>query len=239
MKTSRQKIASTFIAGTLAALPLVATALIVVWAVRFLYAYLGPGSWFGDLMQVFGFGMVSEFVAYLIGLAVVVVAIFLLGVLVRFGLAKFAANLVNTIVQRIPVVRNIYDVVKSLVGLFAQRDPEKLKSMSPVWLYFGGLDAEGHAKGSAVLGLLSTREPVMVAGRPYLAVIVPTAPVPVGGGLIYVPEDWVRPADVGVDGLTSIYVSMGVTSNQHIGVHEAEPSSAAAAASNQEQKPGA
>jgi uncharacterized membrane protein len=212
MKTSRQQIVNTFITGALAALPLVATALIVVWAVRFLYAYLGPGSWFGDFMQVFGFGMASELMAYLIGLAVVFVAIFLLGLLVRFGLAKVLANLLTTIVQRIPVVRNIYDVVKSLVGLFAERDQEKLNSMSPVWLHFGGGD------GVAVLGLLSTREPVLVAGKPYFAVIVPTAPVPVGGGLIYVPQEWVTPADVGIDGLTSIYVSMGVTSNQHIGV---------------------
>jgi uncharacterized membrane protein len=216
MKTSRQQIVNTFVTGMLAALPIVATVLIVVWAVRFLYAYLGPGSWFGDLMQVFGFGMASEWVAYLIGLAVVVLAIFLLGLLVRFGLAKFLANLLTTIVQRIPVVRNIYDVVKSLVDLFAQRDQEKLNSMSPVWLHFGGGD------GVAVLGLLSTREPVLVAGKPYYAVIVPTAPVPVGGGLIYVPQDWVTPADVGVDGLTSIYVSMGVTSNQHIGVRPPE-----------------
>ncbi|MFM7460240.1 MAG: DUF502 domain-containing protein [Burkholderiales bacterium] len=212
MKTSRQQIVNTFVTGMLAALPIVATVLIVIWAVRFLYAYLGPGSWFGDLMQVFGFGMASEWVAYLIGLAVVVAAIFFLGLLVRFGLAKFVANLLTSIVQRIPVVRNIYDVVKSLVDLFAQRDQEKLNSMSPVWLHFGGGD------GVAVLGLLSTREPVLVAGKPYYAVIVPTAPVPVGGGLIYVPQDWVTPADVGVDGLTSIYVSMGVTSNQHIGL---------------------
>jgi uncharacterized membrane protein len=96
--------------------------------------------------------------------------------------------------------------------LFAQRDQEKLNAMSPVWLHFGGGD------GVAVLGLLSTPDPVLVAGKPYYAVIVPTAPVPVGGGLIYVPQDWVTPADVGVDGLTSIYVSMGVTSNQHIGL---------------------
>jgi uncharacterized membrane protein len=216
LKITRSQLVNTFVTGALAALPLVATALIVVWAVRFLYAYLGPGSWFGDLMQWFGFGVVSEIVAYLIGVAMVLVAIFLLGVLVRLGLAKVFANVLNLVVQRIPVVRNIYDVVKSLVGLFAQRDQEKLKSMSPVWLFFGGLDADGRAKGSAVLGLLSTREPVLVAGKPYLAVIVPTAPVPVGGGLIYVPQEWVSPADVGVDGLTSIYVSMGVTSSQHL-----------------------
>ena len=47
--------------------------------------------------------------------------------------------------------------------------------------------------------------------------MVPTAPVPVGGGLLYVREDWVTPADVGMDGLTSIYVSMGVTSSQVLG----------------------
>ena len=225
MKTSRQQIVSTFAAGALAALPLVATILIVVWAVRFLYAYLGPGSWFGDFMQLFGFGMVgSELVAYLIGLAAVVFAIFVLGLLVRFGLAKVAARIVSTVVQRIPIVRNIYDVVKSLVALFGQRDKEKLHSMSPVWLHFGG------AGGAAVLGLLSTSEPVIVGGQPYLAVLVPTAPVPVGGGLLYVPQSWVSPADVGVDGLTSIYVSMGVTSNQYIGVEATTPTTAKAKA---------
>ena len=221
MKTSRQQIVSTFAAGALAALPLVATILIVVWAVRFLYAYLGPGSWFGDFMQLFGFGMVgSELLAYLIGIAAVVVAIFALGLVVRFGLAKVTANLVSTIVQRIPIVRNIYDVVKSLVELFGQRDKEKLRSMSPVWLHFGG------GSGVVVLGLLSTSEPVMVGGELYLAVLVPTAPIPVGGGLLYVPQNWVTPADVGVDGLTSIYVSMGVTSHQHIGVKSPRPTRA-------------
>ena len=40
---------------------------------------------------------------------------------------------------------------------------------------------------------------------------IPTAPVPFGGALIYVPVDWVRPANIGVDKLTEIYVSMGIT----------------------------
>ncbi len=69
----------------------------------------------------------------------------------------------------------------------------------------------------AVLGLLSTNEPVRVGELDYLAVLVPTAPVPVGGGLLYVPSDWVTPAAIGIDGLTSIYVSMGITSKQHLG----------------------
>jgi uncharacterized membrane protein len=38
----------------------------------------------------------------------------------------------------------------------------------------------------------------------------------VGGGLLYVPEDWVSRADIVVEALTSIYVSMGLTTNQYM-----------------------
>ena len=41
--------------------------------------------------------------------------------------------------------------------------------------------------------------------------IVPTAPVPVGGGLFFIPVEMVQPTDVSVEGLMSIYVSMGVS----------------------------
>ena len=81
-----------------------------------------------------------------------------------------------------------------------------IKSMSPVWCFFGG---EG---GAAVLGLLPTPDPIMINGEPYYVVLAPSAPVPIGGCLVYVPAAWVKPADVGVEGLMSIYVTMGVSS---------------------------
>jgi len=42
-----------------------------------------------------------------------------------------------------------------------------------------------------------------------------SAPIPFGGGLIFVPHDWVRPADFGVEALTNIYISMGLTAPQY------------------------
>ncbi|HEV7464143.1 MAG TPA: hypothetical protein VGN85_09610 [Methyloceanibacter sp.] len=42
-------------------------------------------------------------------------------------------------------------------------------------------------------------EPVMVGEHKYIAVFVPSAPVPIGGALIYVPADWIKPADGGVE----------------------------------------
>lgn len=219
MNLSPRHILNTFLTGALAALPLVATVFVIGWLVQFLYRYLGPNSWLGDGLSFFGFGLVdSETVSYLIGLGIVLFAIFLLGVLVRSGLARAGQAAVKAVMRRIPIARNIYDVAGSLVDLFTQKDSDKLKSMSPVWLHFGGVG------GSAALGLLSTKEPVRIGELTYLAVLVPTAPVPVGGGLLYVPESWVTPADIGMEGLTSIYVSMGVTSAQHLSpAKSAEP----------------
>src|ERR1700757_5414640 len=86
-----------------------------------------------------------------------------------------------------------------------------LKSMSPVWCSFGG---EG---GATVLGLLPMPKPIAIGGQNYHVVLVPSAPVPVGGALIYVPAAWVKPANIGVEALMSIYVSMGVASPQTVG----------------------
>ena len=76
--------------------------------------------------------------------------------------------------------------------------------MGAVWCFFGG-------KGAAVLALAPSREPVLIDGGLYVAVLIPTAPVPIGGALLYVPTDWVRPANIGIDRLTAVYMSMGIT----------------------------
>jgi len=207
-----RELSKIFVTGLLAALPLAATVLIVVWGARLVVGWVGPGSLIGNVLVSIGLGVTGyEVVAWAIGVAVVLLAILLLGVLVRTRLRGVVEAMLDAVMQRIPVVRNVYETARRFVDLVAQRDREGMRSMSPVWLHFGGGD------GAAVLGLLSTTEPVEIGGRGYLAVIVPTAPVPVGGGLLYVPPEWVRPADVGVEGLTSIYVSMGITSAQHIG----------------------
>lgn len=212
MKRTARHLLNIFVTGALAALPLAATILIFVWGARLTVEYLGPQSLIGGLLLRIGLGVGgSELLGYLIGVLVVMLALFLLGLLVQTRLRAGLAALLNGIVQRIPFVRSVYDMVKKFVDLLAQRDEAGVRSMSPVWLHFGGVG------GVAVLGLLSTAEPVRLGDQDYHAVLVPTAPVPVGGGLLYVPAGWVTPAEMGVEGLTSIYVSMGITSHQHIG----------------------
>lgn len=217
MNRTTRHLLNVFVTGLLAALPLAATLLIFVWGARLVVDYLGPQSFFGGLLQRIGLRLAdSEVLAYAIGVAVVLAAIFLLGLVVQTRLRDVVQALTDGVMQRIPVVRSVYDMAKKLTELFGQRDESQVRSMSPVWLHFGGVG------GAAVLGLLSTPEPVRVGEIDYLAVLVPTAPVPVGGGLLYVPSEWVTPAQIGTDGLTSIYVSMGLTSRQ---VLEGQPRS--------------
>ena len=212
MNRTSQRLLNVFVTGLLAALPLAATILIFVWGARLVVEYVGPQSLFGGLLVRIGLGITgSEVVSYAIGVAAVVAAIFVLGLLVQTRLRHVLAALLEGVVSRIPIVRSLYDLIKKFVDLLAQRDEEGMRSMRPVWLHFGGVG------GAAVLGLLSTPEPVRMGDIDYLAVLVPTAPVPVGGGLLYVPAAWVTPAEVGIEGVTSIYVSMGLTSKQHLG----------------------
>ena len=216
MKRPARTLLRIFITGALAALPLAATVLIFVWAASVLIRWLGPESAIGRLLVSIGLGVGgSEVVGYALGVAIVAGLIFGLGLLVETRLQRGLAAALNTLLNRIPLVRSVYDLLRKMVALFAQRDEHGngLHSMSAVWCHFGGPNAAGN---SVALALLGSDVPVLVNGQRCLAVLIPTAPVPVGGGLIYVPEHWITPADIGIEAVTSIYVSMGLTSPQHL-----------------------
>ena len=206
----------TFLAGFFVLLPLAVTITVIVWVGTFIYAYVGPDSTIGRILISIGFGLSdSPIAAYVLGTVIVVGLIYLLGVGVESRLENRVRYGIDALMQRIPFVRNLYDVTQRFVAIMDRRDQDGLKSMSPVWCFFGG---EG---GAGVLGLLPMPKPILIGGVPYHVVLIPSAPVPVGGALVYVPAAWVKPANIGVETLMSIYVSMGVTSPQIV---ETEPS---------------
>ncbi len=205
------RILRTFLAGVLALLPIAVTVFVIGWVASLVANYAGPGSFIGRLITALGalFGLdieASSTAAYLLGLAVILGLIFLLGLVVESGLRNFVLNSLDWLMTRIPLVSNVYDLTKRFVGMMDRSGGEdNLKSMQPVWCFFGG---EGSA---AVLGLMPSPEPVVIGEHSYLGLLVPSAPVPFGGALIYVPSEWVKPAGGGVERLMNVYVSMGVT----------------------------
>jgi uncharacterized membrane protein len=180
-------------------------------AFTFLTGWLGPDSSTGRLLGKIGVGISGqEWSGYAIGLLLAVSLLFGLGVLVERGLNTWLVSLVDAVVGRIPVVRTIYETIEKFVQIFARRDKSELQSMRPVWCHFGG------PGGVSVLGLLSSPDAILIEGKACYAVIVPTAPVPIGGGLLFMPVEWIVPSDLGMEAVTSIYVSMGLTAPQFL-----------------------
>jgi uncharacterized membrane protein len=200
-----------FFAGLLAMLPLALTIVAAAWVGSFVYAYTGPQSTFGILLAAIGLALVSNrVVAYLIGFLVVVVLLYAVGLMIRSQIKTEFAGIGSRLMSRIPLIGSVFNLMSRFVGVLGKQNAADTSAMAPVWCFFGG---EG---GAAALALLSSPEPVMLQGRPHLAILIPTAPVPFGGGLLFVPADWVVPASVGAEALTSIYVSMGMTSPQFL-----------------------
>jgi uncharacterized membrane protein len=205
IRRSVQSVAGTWLAGLLVLLPLALTAAVLLWAFNLVNRFVGPGSFIGQLFAAIGYPFSSnDSLAYVIGTLVLIAAIYLLGLVAQLGLKGPLKRLADVTLRRIPLVGSLYSLADRFVSLLDQKQEADIRAMSPVWCFFGG-------KGAAVLALAPSAQPIEIDGEGYLAVLVPTAPVPFGGALIYVPAKWVRPADIGVDKLTAIYVSMGIT----------------------------
>ena len=196
-----------FLSGVLALLPIMVTVFVTAWVGSLVAGYAGPGSVLGNLITSLGLNISGQStIAYFLGLGIIVGIIFVLGLAVESGLRTWISNSFDWLMSSIPLVSNVYDLSKRFVAIVDRGgDEDSFKSMQPVWCFFGG---EGSA---AVLALMPSSEPVAIGEHSYLAVLVPSAPVPFGGALIYVPSDWIKPAEGGVERLMNVYVSMGVT----------------------------
>ncbi|CAN5723321.1 DUF502 domain-containing protein [soil metagenome] len=203
---------ATWLTGLLAVLPLALTLILVGWLVGIVNRFLGPSSLFGRSFTIFGDAYIAHpMLAYLFGTLLVVVLVYVLGLVVQSRLKAPFKRLIDGTLRRIPLVGSVYTLADRFVSVIGDRQEADIAAMSPVWCFFGG-------DGVAVLGLLPNPEAQMIDGRLYFTVLVPTAPIPVGGGLIFVPVAWVKPADFGIDTLTSVYLSMGITPPRRPGV---------------------
>jgi len=207
LKRSVESIAGTWLAGLLVLLPIGLTLALVGWLLGLLNRFVGPGSAVGKFFAWIGAPLAGDSpLAYLLGTALLIMAVYPVGLAVQAGLKRPLQQLADRTLRRIPLLGSLYDMADRMVGLLDRKQQADLRAMSPVWCFFGD-----DGTGAAVLALSPSSETLQIEGREYRAVLVPTAPVPIGGGLLYVPAAWVRPADIGIDRVISTYVSMGIT----------------------------
>jgi uncharacterized membrane protein len=207
-----------FLVGVIAVLPFVITMLVVVWVSSYLTGLFGPNAVLGSILRRMGLTFVgSDTLAYVVGWLIVLALIFGLGMLVELGARRLVYDRFDRIAERVPVLGGIYGTARQLVGMMDTKGNPDFKTMQVVFCNFGG---DG---GAAFLALLPTPDVFRIGQIDYNAVLIPSAPVPVGGSLLFVPVASVRPAELSVDAFMSIYVSMGVTGPQFMKPVSAAP----------------
>jgi uncharacterized membrane protein len=195
-----------FVVGVLAVLPLVITIAVAVWVSQFVIDILGPSTFMGGLLEKLGLRFVGESaMAYTMGWLIVLGVIFGLGVFVNFGAKRAIRDTIDALAKRIPILGGVYGTVRQMADMLDQQDETNLKGMDVVFCQFG------QESGAVLLALLPTSEAFRIGQVDYHVIMVPTAPVPVGGALIFVPAASVRKANLSVDAFMSIYISMGVS----------------------------
>ena len=202
---------STFLAGLFAVLPIVITVGIMAWGGGLLKAWLGPESFVGNALFRMGLRFATDpTVATVLGWVAVLVAIWLLGALLKSVGKKRIEMTFNAAMERIPLVNVLYRPVAQVVEMFQGDPTDKMQGMKVVYCAFG---CEG---GAGFLGLLISDQLYRFDGQTYQIVYVPTAPVPMSGAVVFAAADAVHRVGMQVDDLMKICLSIGVMSSNVI-----------------------
>ncbi len=195
------------VAGSLVVLPFVLTVLIIGWGLNWVVAAFGPGTWFGDILQISGAALVGpqrEWLAYAIGTVLVLIVLWGFGLAVRTRAQRTLQHVLDDVLAKVPVFRAVYRPVSQVVRLFAGSNPD-LSGLPVVMCRLGG------EQGVDVPAFLASSQTFEVKGEKRLLVYLPTSPLPAWGGLVLVPESAVIPVpDMDADALIKLYFSFGV-----------------------------
>jgi len=191
------------------------TVVIVAWIIDYVRSAIGPGTVLGNLMTQGGLyilGRDQNVLGFWLGAGIALVGIWLLGLLVKTRAKHIIQNYLDRLFSRVPVIRSIYAPVSRVVRLATERGPGgqgDLNSMSVVSCRFGGVN------GIDILTLLASPQIFVIAGERRRLIYVPTAPIPMSGGLVLVPQNTITPVpDMKVDDLLKIYVSLGALASE-------------------------
>jgi uncharacterized membrane protein len=203
----RTSVIGTFLTGVLFLLPVALTIYIVAWIIDFMRGQLGPGTLLGRLLTSVGGGIIGQdqnTLAFWLGLLIALVGIWCLGIIVKTQAKSMIQENIDSIFARVPLIRSIYSPVSRVVRLATKRDGGDFSGMAVVTCRFGG------PGGVDILALLASRDVYLIGGERRRLVYLPTAPIPMSGGLVLVPEHAVIPVpEMKVDDLLKVYVSLG------------------------------
>lgn len=188
-----RQLRSKFLVGLLVVVPIGATVLILAWI-------------FNGIDNILQSPIESLWGRYYpgIGIAALVIIIYLAGILASNVLGKIAIRWGESVLDRIPIVRPLYNGIKQILDSFIT--PGKDRYMDVVLVEFP-------RKGMHSIGFVTNKLPGK-DGQYLLSVFIPTSPNPTSGFLEIMPEKEVIRTDISVDNALKMIVSAGKASRQ-------------------------
>jgi uncharacterized membrane protein len=156
MEQIKRAVKKTFFAGLVVVVPIVITALALIWLFRALDGFLSPILSHMVEMKVAGLGILIE-----------IILIFLIGLVATNVLGSRLLKFFQDLLMRIPVVNNIYPTIRQLVEAFS---PAKGSTFKKVVL------VEYPQKGIYSLGFLTSEVSIHrpAENLQYFSVYIPT-----------------------------------------------------------------
>ena len=139
-----------------------------------------------------------------LGIAVLVVGIFLVGLLTTNVLGHWVVSRYEIILQRLPLVRSIYSAIKSVVHTISLQGKQNFRGVVLV---------EFPRRESYLLAFVVAETKGEIARRSsekLLNLFVPTSPNPTSGFLVFVPESDVTYLDISVEEAMKTIMSGGI-----------------------------
>ena len=197
VRTARNRL----VTGIIVALPIVATMTLLSWFInvidravlRVVPNAAEPQSFLG--FSIPGFGVV-----------IAVVLLILLGSLARNIVGSTMIRSIEGAMLRLPVVSNIYNFVKQVVGVFSQNREDAFKEVCLI---------EYPKAGIWAIGFITTRlkgAPAAHLREGYVCVFVPTTPNPTSGFLLFAKRDELKILDMTAEEGAKLIISGGIVS---------------------------
>jgi uncharacterized membrane protein len=192
-----------FLTGLVFLAPVLVTLVILNWLAGYLIAALGPDTPVGRLLGQAGMIFTpSPFAAFWAGIGMAALLVWVIGIAVQTRFRPQLEGGLDGLISRIPGLGALYRPLAQFVRMMGSGPGGEMSGMSVVSVSFG-------AEVEALALLTSPRIHDFGQGPRYL-ILIPTAPVPVGGGMLFVEISRVKPVpSMGVDDLAKLYVTMG------------------------------
>lgn len=187
-----------FLTGLLTVLPVLATVYFTIWLVT------AAEQFFGKQLEWL---LPEEYYRTGMGLALAVVAIFLVGIMMHALIFRRLFALAERVLLEIPLVRSVYGALRDLFGLFAEHQEAQALQVVSV---------EVPGAGMRLLGFVTRRDfgdlPQGIGASGDVAVYLPMS-YQIGGYTVFVPQERVRPVDMSREEAMKFVLTAGLKSS--------------------------